>query len=70
MTVEADSKRPIPEERILLWFDVQIGQRLIPADVHGADDADLAAALFDRLPIRLELLLLRWNRRRTHKDEL
>ena len=70
MPVEADAQRAVAEERVLLRVDVEIGQGLVAADVHRADDADVAAAFLDRSAVCLELILLRRDRRRAHEDEL
>ncbi len=68
--VEADAQCTVTEERVLLGIDVEVGERLVPADVHRTDDADMIAAFLDGGAVNFELILFGRDGRGAHEDEL
>ncbi len=70
LALEADAHGAVAEERVVLMRDVEVRQRLVAADVHRADHAELALAFLDGFLVRLELILLRRDLLTAHEDEL
>ena len=69
VALEADADGAIAEERVVLFRNVEVRQRLVTADVHRADDAELALAFLDGFFVGLELVVLGRDFLAAHEDE-
>ena len=64
--LEAEAQGPVSQEGIVFLGDVKAVQRLVAADIKGAQDYGTAAVGHQDLAVCLELLLLRGQRAAAH----
>ena len=68
--LETQPQRPVSQEGVVLLGDVQTVQRLVSADIQGAQDDGALPVGHQDLAVSLELLLFRGQRTAAHVEEL